>query len=155
MNDFRATIIGCCRTAIEQRNSFSWEQKVLYHYPPDIESNSEMSQLVADRLSPQVHTHTLTHLTSSHLTTQNSFTVSIHASTEDQKDLRYVLSALPSDRVPSLLEKAVRRFNRAVGKDLAEPQDYILKVCGAEEYLLGDYPLIQYKVSNCTLTHSH
>ena len=72
--------------------------------------------------------------------------MSIHASTEDQKDLRYVLSALPGDKVPSLLDKAVRRFNRAVGKDLAEPQDYILKVCGLDEYLLGDYPLIQYKV---------
>ncbi len=54
VNDFRATMIEGCRSAIEQRSGFRWEQKVLYHYPPDIESSSEISQLVADRLSPQV-----------------------------------------------------------------------------------------------------
>ncbi len=54
VNDFRATIIGGCRTAIEKRNAFSWEAKVMYHYPPDIESSSEITQLVANRLSPQV-----------------------------------------------------------------------------------------------------
>ena len=54
VNDFRATMIERCREAIEARNKFSWEQKVLYHYPPDIESSAEISQLVADRLSPQV-----------------------------------------------------------------------------------------------------
>ena len=54
VNDFRATMIERCREAIEARNKFSWEQKVLYHYPPDIESSAEISQLVASRLSPQV-----------------------------------------------------------------------------------------------------
>ena len=54
VNDFRATMIDKCRTAIEQRNAASWEEKVLYHYPPDIESSSEISQLVSTRLSPQV-----------------------------------------------------------------------------------------------------
>lgn len=75
--------------------------------------------------------------------------MSIHASTEDQKDLRYVLSALPAEKVPSLLDKAVRRFNRALGPDKqpADARDYILKVCGMDEYLLGDHPLIQFKVS--------
>ena len=75
--------------------------------------------------------------------------MSIHTSTEDQKDLRYVLSAFPREKVSSLLEKAVRRFNRALGPDKkpAEAKDYILKVCGMDEYLLGDYPLIQFKVS--------
>ncbi len=59
-----------------------------------------------------------------------------------------MLSAYPNEKVPSLLEKAVRRFNRALGPDKtpAEAGDYILKVCGLDEYLLGDYPLIQFKV---------
>lgn len=54
VNDFRTAMIDKCRTAIDQRNAASWEEKVLYHYPPDIESSAEISQLVATRLSPQV-----------------------------------------------------------------------------------------------------
>ena len=32
-----------------------------------------------------------------------------------------------------------------------DPQNYILKVASLEEYLYGSYPLIQYKVRECTL----
>lgn len=60
----------------------------------------------------------------------NSFLVTVHASVEDQKDQRYMLTAAPFDTVPMLLEKAVKRFNRTLGpgKEQAIEDDYILKV---------------------------
>ena len=54
VNDFRISMIEQCRNAVVTRNNYNWEEMVVYCYPPDIESNSEVSSLVQDRLSPQV-----------------------------------------------------------------------------------------------------
>ena len=54
ITDFRVSMIEKCQRAIELRNQFSWEELVLYCYPPDIESTTDISQLMAERLSPQV-----------------------------------------------------------------------------------------------------
>lgn len=54
ITDFRISMIDKCRKAIEERNSFKWEDRVMYCYPPDLESNAETTQLVNDRLSSAV-----------------------------------------------------------------------------------------------------
>ena len=54
ITDFRVSMIEKCRQAIELRSQFSWEDMVFYCYPPDIESTTEISQLMSERLSPQV-----------------------------------------------------------------------------------------------------
>lgn len=55
VSDFRMSMVEKCRKAIEIRNKASWEEKVMYCYPPDIESTADVSQLVSERLSPQVY----------------------------------------------------------------------------------------------------
>ncbi len=51
------------------------------------------------------------------------------------------------DVVRQILQK------RAVaGRPPDDPDNYVLKISGREEYLLGEYPLCQYKVSTCRLT---
>ena len=47
-------MIEKCQQAIDSRNQFAWEDMVFYCYPPDIESSNEISQLMSERLSPQV-----------------------------------------------------------------------------------------------------
>ena len=54
ITDFRVSMIEKCQRAIEQKKQFPWEELVLYCYPPDIESTTDISQLMAERLSPQV-----------------------------------------------------------------------------------------------------
>ena len=54
VTDFRVSMVDKCRVAIVERGSFSWEQKMLYCFPPDIESSTEISSLVQSRLSPTV-----------------------------------------------------------------------------------------------------
>lgn len=54
ITDFRVSMIEKCQQAIELRNQFGWEDMVWYCYPPDIESSTELSQLLTERLSPQV-----------------------------------------------------------------------------------------------------
>ena len=42
------------------RNQATWEQKVMYLYPPDVESTGDISSLVQDKLNPQVCSGTCT-----------------------------------------------------------------------------------------------
>ena len=57
ITDFRVSMIDKCQKAIEKRNQFGWDEMVFYCYPPDVESSNEISQLMTERLSPQVHVH--------------------------------------------------------------------------------------------------
>ena len=61
---------------------------------------------------------------------QGTFYVTVHAPTDEQKEQRFMLSAGPFEKCGSLLEKAVKRFNRALGpdKEQGEVENYILKV---------------------------
>lgn len=56
--------------------------------------------------------------------------MTVHASVGDEKDQRYMLAASSFEKVPSLLEKAVKRFNRTLGPDKTQAVDEncILKV---------------------------
>lgn len=56
VSDFRLSMVDKCRKAIDIRNGATWEEKVMYCYPADTESTPEVSQLVSERLSPQVYT---------------------------------------------------------------------------------------------------
>ena len=69
---------------------------------------------------------------------QSTFYVSVLASSEEQKDQKYLLPATPYEKVPSLLEKAIKRFNRTQGpdKEPANSEDYILKVLYCYTFIL-------------------
>lgn len=54
--------------------------------------------------------------------------MTVHASSEDQKDQRYKLSASPYETAASLLDKAVKRFNRTHGMETGNLEEYVLKV---------------------------
>ena len=54
VDDFRVSMLEKCRLAIEARNAASFEEKVLYCYPPDIENTEEVTPLVQERLNPKV-----------------------------------------------------------------------------------------------------
>ena len=62
ITDFRISMMDKCRRAIEQRNGFSWEEKVMYCYPPDLEGTAETTQLVDDRLSETVSNDVFVHV---------------------------------------------------------------------------------------------
>ena len=54
VDDFRMSMLEKCKLAIEARNAGSFEEKVLYCYPPDIENTEEVTPLVQERLNPKV-----------------------------------------------------------------------------------------------------
>lgn len=70
--------------------------------------------------------------------------MTVHASSEDQKDQRYKLSVSPYESAASLLDKAVKRFNRTHGTEAVNLEEYVLKV------LLHAYTCVHKIYSTCT-----
>lgn len=50
-------------------------------------------------------------------------------------------STLPSKLIEMVLNKKANLLNVRGEK----PSDYVLKVCGQDEFLVGDYPLIEFQ----------
>lgn len=54
-------------------------------------------------------------------------------------------SNVPATLTPQQhIEIVLRKLNNSMNLRSEHPHNYVLKVCGREEYLFGDYPLIQF-----------
>lgn len=131
VNDFRLEMMESCKKAIEIRSQLTWEEKLMYCSPPDLEGSLDRSNpLVGERLS-----------------SQGTFYIHVYYAGAGKDPQRFMLQATPYEQLNDLLKKALYRVQRASGpeRDQGNGEDYILKVCGVDEFLLGSYPLIQYK----------
>ena len=54
VSDFRLDMVEKCKRAIEFHNGASWEERVSYCYPSEIDPNSEKNRLIDDRMQAQV-----------------------------------------------------------------------------------------------------
>lgn len=54
-------------------------------------------------------------------------------------------SSVPATRTPQQhIDVILHKFAKTLNMRVEKPNNYVLKVCGREEYLFGDYPLIQF-----------
>lgn len=59
----------------------------------------------------------------------------------------FKLSVSPNINFQELLALVIRKKGPSIGITEEQRERYVLKICGLEEYLIGPYPLSQYKVS--------
>ncbi len=53
----------------------------------------------------------------------------------------------PAEEYPDyVVQQALLKQSNTTGTEPKDHHSYILKVCGREEYLLGNYPICQYQV---------
>jgi hypothetical protein len=59
----------------------------------------------------------------------------------------YTLQVAVESTLPdTLVEMALKKRSTCTGAPLESADSFVLKVCGREEYFLGNYPLSQFKV---------
>ena len=101
LNDYWKNMAAMCQKVIAERNSFSWDEKVFYSAPPDIEGLGTPS--------------------ASH----REFIVSVWLSVAEQPHERVELTVLNTDNATSLIEKV--RHHLPSRKELLN-DDFVLKV---------------------------
>ncbi|KAH8381802.1 hypothetical protein KR009_000278, partial [Drosophila setifemur] len=133
IDDFRSNMTQICDNIEMERSIYTWQQRLLYEHPLRLANSTKMPDLIRER-----------HPTRSFL---------IVVKNENDQST-FTLSVNEQDTPFSLLESTLQKMNRSQMKMNDRTADYILKVSGRDEYLLGDYPLIQFLYIQETLSDS-
>ncbi|XP_077283888.1 phosphatidylinositol 3-kinase 92E [Arctopsyche grandis] len=120
VNDFR---IKMRHLAKESRKYSTWAEHLCHQYPPRLANSPNLPQTLANRIRDY---HFV--LSSKFVNTDTTYTFNVSYTITPQLLLKTILA---------------KRAN-AMNTRGEQPSDFILKICGREEYLFGDYPLIQF-----------
>ncbi|CAH0604358.1 unnamed protein product [Chrysodeixis includens] len=123
VNDFRVRMRYLAEESLIKRAQSNWLERLRYQCPPRL----------ADQ--PDIPTTLKSHLN------QHCFIlVTKFANTEVSFS-----SSVPATRTPlQHIEVILLKLANSLNMRGEHAQNYVLKVCGREEYLFGDYPLIQF-----------
>ncbi|XP_013190051.2 phosphatidylinositol 4,5-bisphosphate 3-kinase catalytic subunit delta isoform [Amyelois transitella] len=115
VNDFRAQMRNLAEESLMKRMQSSWLERLKYQCPPRLADQS-----VPTALRSKLNRNTFT------LTTR-------FANSEDSQSRSVPVTRTPQQHIEKVMHPQVLSHN------------YVLKVIGREEYLFGDYPLIQFQ----------
>ncbi|XP_028178666.1 phosphatidylinositol 4,5-bisphosphate 3-kinase catalytic subunit delta isoform [Ostrinia furnacalis] len=123
VNDFRKQMRSLAEESLMKRMQSTWLERLRYQCPP--------------RLAEQAVPVTL----KSHLNKNCFILVTKFANSEFSSSLCVPITRTPAQHIEIILRRQANSLNMR-----SEPAtNYVLKVCGREEYLFGDYPLIQFQ----------
>ena len=135
VHDFRCKILHHCKDVVDQRNK-GWQSQLLCAYPPDIESSPDLPPALSTRMRAhglEVDMHVLT-------------------TTNPPQKCSAVVVIPPTAYPDALVEQTLKKKFAPLTMQREDPRDYVLKVCGREEYLLKRVPLSQYRyIRNCIM----
>lgn len=122
VNDFRTKIGYLGEQVSNKRSGMNRMQRIAYQYPPKLVSSSYVPELVRKRIS------------------NGDFCV-VAKSSDMQVTVKIPCKATPDEVIKRILEK--KQISANTRSD--NSADFILKVCGREEYIFGDHPIINFQ----------
>ncbi|XP_013776261.1 phosphatidylinositol 4,5-bisphosphate 3-kinase catalytic subunit alpha isoform-like [Limulus polyphemus] len=134
--EFRRNIINMCREIIESRDSGSEDLLAMYVHPPDLEGVRELPVNLDAKLD------------------KGLLIVCVWVLSYGGEKQKYTVK-VPKDAYPESITQEVimktlkcTKLTREEQRQQAQEHQkkYLLKVCGVDQYLLGRYPITQYKI---------
>lgn len=123
VNDFRWKMRLLGEEIGRKRQTCTWQERLEYQFPPRLAATACVPRNVAQRLRDGNFV-----LQTKFENTETVFTFNVHH------------TMTPHKLLVQILNKKANSLN-ARGE---RPQDFVLKVVGVDEYLVGEYPLIQF-----------
>ncbi|KAH8241324.1 hypothetical protein KR032_008131 [Drosophila birchii] len=123
IDDFRLNMAQISDNIEMQRLNYTWQDRLLYEHPLRLANSTKMPDLIRER-----HPTRTFLIVVKNENDQSTFTLSVNE----------------HDTPHSLIESTLQKMNRSQIKMNDRAADYILKVSGRDEYLLCNYPLIQF-----------
>lgn len=124
INDFRYKMSLLGEEIENERRNMSWYEKLMYQYPLRLAKSPTMPETIKGRL-------------------RNSNFVIVVKQENDETSFTFCVpyNISPYKFAESVLSK-MARTKHVLARE--RPSDFIFKICGRDEYLFGDYPLIQF-----------
>ncbi|CAG5109135.1 5-bisphosphate 3-kinase catalytic subunit beta isoform (Mus musculus) [Cotesia congregata] len=123
VNDFRWKLRLLGDEYAQARRNKQWEEKVRYQFRPRLAQTPDIPKNIESRLKDG-----------------NMVVVTKFENTETTYTFQISHDTTPYQLIVLILNK---RANTLMSKG-EKPNDFTLKICGQEEYLIGEHPLIQY-----------
>lgn len=124
MNDFRYKINLLGEDIASKRSTMTLKEKILYQYPPKLANSDEIPHTVKQVLEQG-----------------EKFLIVAKLSNED---ITVTLKVSCFINPTKLMDEIIQKMQTKIKNFRRRFNEYILKICGQEEYIFGDYPLIQF-----------
>ncbi|GFR27702.1 phosphatidylinositol 4,5-bisphosphate 3-kinase catalytic subunit beta isoform, partial [Trichonephila clavata] len=126
VHDFRKQMKLFCESVCAVMGPGTWEQQVLRQYPVSIESSPDLPHYLLAKL---YEGNLVLAISVEHQTSESTF--------------KFYVS--PSLNAKQLLEVVLQKKGQSIGLQSDQIHNLLLKICGVEEFLIGPYPISQYK----------
>ncbi|XP_035228755.1 phosphatidylinositol 4,5-bisphosphate 3-kinase catalytic subunit delta isoform-like [Stegodyphus dumicola] len=137
VSDFRRQMKLFCEAVCGEMEQDSWEQRVLHQYPVAIESSPQLPSYLHSKL----HDGNLV------------ISISVENQCSVKQSSTFKFSVHPSINAKELLDLVLSKKGPSIGLQSHLAKNYVLKICGLEEYLVGPHPLSQFKYVQETLSN--
>lgn len=124
VNDFRYKMGVIAEKISDERKRMTWQQRLMYQYPPRLAKTINIPQSVRGRFNNDKFMI----VSRSENDANSSFT----------HEIPYHLSPM------LILKKILTKMSHTTNKPQQSYDDYILKICGQDEYIFGDNQIIQF-----------
>ncbi|XP_061388256.1 phosphatidylinositol 4,5-bisphosphate 3-kinase catalytic subunit beta isoform [Musca vetustissima] len=122
-DDFRRKMSLLCDEIELERSKYSWYEKLLYEHPLRLADTPGMPEIIRKRFR------------------NSNFLVVVKLENDETS---FTISVNDQHTPRTLIDSAILKVRKSQIKVSDRASDYILKVRGRDEYLFGDYPLIQF-----------
>ncbi|KAG1679555.1 Phosphatidylinositol 4,5-bisphosphate 3-kinase catalytic subunit delta isoform [Nymphon striatum] len=123
VNDFRWKMRVICEEIAEERRKKKWLEKVLYQFPLRLAASAELPEALSDRFI------------------EGNFIVIVRF---ENTEASFSISVHHRATCKELLTSALNKKSHMTGIRHPNSNSYVLKVCGLQEFLLGDHPICQF-----------
>lgn len=113
VTDFRIAMVNECRKAIEARSKFTWYDRLMYCYPPALDSGPPLTPLIEEKLNEN-----------------GCYRVSVDFCCLGKLGQSTMILVNSLETPSDVIEKALKKIHRTEGEpELSQnPHDYVLKV---------------------------
>ncbi|XP_058443761.1 phosphatidylinositol 4,5-bisphosphate 3-kinase catalytic subunit beta isoform [Malaya genurostris] len=122
VNDFRTKMSYLGEEIANKRSVMGLMERIMYQYPPKLVNSAHIPELVKKRIT-------------------NGDICVVAKSADMQVTVKIPCKATPDEVLKRILEKK----QISVNTRNENSSDFILKVCGREEYMFGDHPIINFQ----------
>ena len=134
ISSFRSNYADFATKAASERKQREWDGRSMCAYPPSIHDSNELPKHIAYKLIENTH-----------------FLVSVYKIGVPESKQPRDFYAHRDWRAVDVLAKGLQIKAEVLRKPIDDISNFTLKVNGKEDYLLGNYPLLQYKVAQYPL----
>lgn len=124
VNDFRHKMGVLAERVSNERKRMTWQERLIYQYPPRLAKNINLPVSVTNRFN----NNKFMIVSRSENDSNSSFTHEVHC------------NLTPT----TILKKILTKMAHTMNKTHHGSDDYILKICGQDEYIFGEHEIIQY-----------